>query len=151
MIYQIQDIGGEKTPVPVSGTVATDSVTKDDMHPVTSNAVAESKSYSTTETLTGGTWIDGKPIYRKAGIYNNNGSIGTGTVVLDSTLTRSYIGTIIATGGMALSPSNNKLSIGGYSGDANRLNIGATDNGLVKLSSSDTFTNFRWWIEYTKN
>ena len=33
---------------------------------VTGNAVlSQSMSYSTTETLTGGTWIDGKPIYRK--------------------------------------------------------------------------------------
>ena len=33
--------------------------------PVTSNAVAESLSYSTTEQKTGGKWIDGKMIYRK--------------------------------------------------------------------------------------
>lgn len=35
------------------------------MHAVTSNAVAESLSYSTTEQKTGGVWTDGKPIYRK--------------------------------------------------------------------------------------
>ncbi len=35
------------------------------MHSVTSNTVAESLSYSTTEQKTGGVWIDGKPIYRK--------------------------------------------------------------------------------------
>ena len=35
------------------------------MHSVSSNAVAESLSYSTQEQKTGGTWIDGKPIYRK--------------------------------------------------------------------------------------
>ena len=29
-------------------------------------------SYSTNETLTGGTWIDGKPIYRKVFVVNNN-------------------------------------------------------------------------------
>jgi hypothetical protein len=34
------------------------------LHAVTSNAVAESLSYSTDEELTGGKWIDGKPIYR---------------------------------------------------------------------------------------
>lgn len=28
-------------------------------------------TYSTTETLTGDTWIDGKPIYRKTFIVNN--------------------------------------------------------------------------------
>ena len=29
------------------------------------DGLAEAQSYSTDETLTGGTWIDGKPIYRK--------------------------------------------------------------------------------------
>lgn len=33
------------------------------MHSVTSNAVAEAGSYSTTEKFTGKYWIDGKPIY----------------------------------------------------------------------------------------
>ena len=46
------------------------------MHPVTSNAVANSLSYSTEETLTGGTWIDGKPIYRTT--FNWNYSINAG-------------------------------------------------------------------------
>ena len=45
------------------------------MHSVTSNAVAEeiedTHSYSTTEQLTGGKWIDGKPIYRKVFNYGN--------------------------------------------------------------------------------
>jgi len=48
-----------------------DEVTVDNMHSVTSNAVAESLSYSTTEQKTGGVWIDGKPIYRK--VINVNG------------------------------------------------------------------------------
>lgn len=42
-----------------------DTVEDNNMHPVTSNAVAESISYSETEQATGGKWIDGKPIYRK--------------------------------------------------------------------------------------
>lgn len=42
-----------------------DTVEDNNMHPVTSNAVAESISYFTTEQATGGKWIDGKPIYRK--------------------------------------------------------------------------------------
>lgn len=43
----------------------TDTVASGNMHPVTSNAVSNALSYSTTEQLTGGKWIDGKPIYRK--------------------------------------------------------------------------------------
>ena len=42
-----------------------DVVESGNMHAVTSNAVADSLSYSTSEMLTGGKWIDGKPIYRK--------------------------------------------------------------------------------------
>ena len=41
------------------------AVESGNLHAVTSNAVAESLSYSTTEQATGGKWIDGKPIYRK--------------------------------------------------------------------------------------
>ena len=43
-----------------------DEVTLNNMQSVTSNAVAESLSYSTSEVATGGKWIDGKPIYRIA-------------------------------------------------------------------------------------
>ena len=41
-----------------------DVVEKGNLHAVTSNAVADAFSYSTEEVKTGGTWIDGKPIYR---------------------------------------------------------------------------------------
>lgn len=47
------------------------------MHPVSSNSVANSLSYSTDETLTGGTWIDGKPIYRKVWTSTFNNGIRT--------------------------------------------------------------------------
>ena len=58
-----------------------DVVESGNLHAVTSNAVAESLSYSTTEQKTGGVWIDGKPIYRKVieinGIIDSNG-VATG-------------------------------------------------------------------------
>lgn len=58
---------------PASGTqYPVDVVQEDNMNAVTSNAVAESLSYSTTEQKTGGYWIDGKPIYRK--VFNVNGN-----------------------------------------------------------------------------
>jgi hypothetical protein len=52
----------------------TDTVQSGNMHAVTSNAVAESLSYSETEQKTGGKWIDGKPIYRKVIKVNGNPS-----------------------------------------------------------------------------
>lgn len=115
--------------------------------------VQDADSYSTTETLTGGKWIDGKPIYRKAGIYNNGGTIGTGNVILDSTLTRSYVDTVISVGGSAIGTVRGQdfmLTIGGYCGDQYRLCLGIGNNGLTKLISEITYTNFNWWIEYTK-
>jgi len=52
------------------------AVESGNLHAVTSNAVAESLSYSETEQATGGTWIDGKPIYKitktGTGIFRNN-------------------------------------------------------------------------------
>ena len=41
-----------------------------DIKDYTKDYVDAKNSYSTTETLTGGTWIDGKPIYRKVTSYN---------------------------------------------------------------------------------
>lgn len=40
-------------------------------------------SYSTTETLTGGTWINGKPIYRKAYHFNTTLSVGQNIYTID--------------------------------------------------------------------
>ena len=51
--------------VDLSSYTIVNRVADGNLNPVTSNAVANALSYSTTETLTGGTWIDGKPIYRK--------------------------------------------------------------------------------------
>lgn len=64
-MYQVQEENGQKVLVPLTDTTPVDEVAVGNIQSVTSNAVAESLSYSTTENLTGGTWIDGKPIYRK--------------------------------------------------------------------------------------
>lgn len=53
-----------------------DTVQSGNMHAVTSNAVSKGLSYSTTEQKTGGTWIDGKPIYRICFVCNTSSSIG---------------------------------------------------------------------------
>ena len=53
-----------------------DVVESGNLHAVTSNAVAESLSYSETEQATGGKWIDGKDIYKitktGTGTFSNN-------------------------------------------------------------------------------
>lgn len=58
-----------------------DEVTDGVMNPVTSNAVADCLSYSTTEQPTGGTWIDGKPIYRI--VLDSTTAISSGAVSID--------------------------------------------------------------------
>ena len=47
------------------------------------NFVQEKNSYSTTEMLTGGKWIDGKPIYRKV-VENNTVSASSWQVLISS-------------------------------------------------------------------
>lgn len=108
--------------------------------------------YSTTETDTGKKWINGKSIYRKAGIYNNGGTIGTGSITLDTTLTNKYVDAVIATGGSAIGTDTDKtiLAIAGYTGQSYRLCIAVTKVGLIKMTSTDRYNNFNWWIEYTK-
>ena len=62
-----------------------DVVESGNLHAVTSNAVAKSLSYSTEEVKTGGTWIDGKPIYRKTFVYEGattqNVAISIGSII----------------------------------------------------------------------
>ena len=53
------------------GLQISDVVQDGNMNPVSSNAVADCLKYSTNEVVTGKTWIDGKPIYRKAFEFTN--------------------------------------------------------------------------------
>ena len=61
-----------------------DVVRRFDQSPVTSNAVSESLSYSTTEQKTGGVWLDGKPIYKKVVPMYRNGSLLSGFTFVGS-------------------------------------------------------------------
>lgn len=123
-----------------------DRVTVDNMNPVTSNAVANVLSYSTEEVLTGGYWIDGKPIYRKAGFKSGN----VGNTILDSYLTTSVVDKVIDVGGCYTNNEDNMQSVGGYSSANFRACLGVKSNGLLYYSSGDTPHDCSWWIEYTK-
>lgn len=65
LMYVSVTIDGTLTQRWVAMNLPADEVAADNMNSVSSNAVAVSKSYSTTEQKTGGVWIDGKPVYRK--------------------------------------------------------------------------------------
>ena len=110
--------------------------------------VPTNANYSTDEIKTGATWIDGKPIYRKAGYIA--GVVGN-TQVLDATLTTSYVDNVIDGGGACKVYNADRIIFGlSYSGDNYRLCADITSNGLCKMDSTDTYTNLSWWIEYTK-
>lgn len=126
-----------------------DIVQDGNMNAVTSNAVADSLSYSTTEQKTGGTWIDGKPIYRKCGVYISESS---SEVLLDSYLTSTLVDTVVAEGGSARYNNDSEvLAISGYNGTTPRLCLSVRASGLYKLSTTPfSVSNLQWWIEYTK-
>lgn len=109
------------------------------------------ESYSTTETLTGGTWIDGKPIYKKAGFLS--GSTGTSEKILDSTLTVSYVDSVISGFANGKNLAGNRIFVGGNfaSPDIGRLSLNITSNGLVYMSNTEARKDIAWWIEYTKS
>lgn len=77
---QLKDKDGN-TIYPDVGLNLDDVVYSDDPESVGDDYI-DPASYSTTEHKTGGTWIDGKPIYKKTITYDTNGSldfsIGTG-------------------------------------------------------------------------
>lgn len=103
--------------------------------------------YSTNETKTNKVWIDGKPIYRKAGFKSGNVS----GVVIDSTLTWNYIQNIVSVGGSVFI-FDAMASIGGYTDDTTaRATLTVKNNGLIFGNSpAGTPHDLYWWIEYTK-
>lgn len=116
--------------------------------------VQDASSYSTTETLTGGTWIDGKPIYRKV-IEVTNITVGEETVL--ATLTDyATIDYITYKYDAVQAPAPHVKTTGFYS----RLEEGGimvlklyyiADTGrFLGISSNKTFSKIYITVEYTK-
>jgi len=114
------------------------------------NTLRTQDSYSTSEVNTGKKWIDGKPIYRKAGIYLNYSSVQ----IVDSTLTASYVDTVVKVGGnVRVSNNGDVLPLTGYVNATIRAMLTVVPTGLefnTNISGLDTSAGVRWWIEYTK-
>ena len=125
------------------GDGVTDTIAEGEMRAVTSNAVANALSYSTSETLTGGTWIDGKPIYRLAMV---------GTTYASSTVIKENVDTLIAFGGTATFTSGFDIVVPMYSGSnyCRALVRRDTGNNLRVDYNIGTLQGFRWWFDYTK-
>ena len=108
--------------------------------------------YSTTETRIG-TWIDGKPLYRKVISANSPSSTGSSAVISDlSSLNYSFIkiadGCIFDTSGNFMESVNYYVNSGDYSACWVRL----TDKNLVMLIGNSNRANKQCYItlEYTK-
>lgn len=117
-------------------------------------------SYSQTEALTGGTWIDGKPIYRKVLPFTVPAS-GSHTQVQVNhnlgieTYTRADITAVVDNGASfrtfifplgSLDPSNGTLAL---------INFGqtvTTDNSVIfeDIETDSTQLDFLLILEYTK-
>lgn len=125
-----------------------DEVKRFDLSPVTSNAVANSLSYSTEEKKTGAYWIDGKPIYRKVVMFTNSMSWGANVWALipnsSTDVPNAEQVTNFSTIELVVGiETNNFLGIGKH-GDA-----GAGVNGIYYYSTVNI--NFKGYIiEYTK-
>ena len=120
------------------------------MHSVSSNAVAESLSYSTTEQRTGGVWIDGKPIYRKV---LNIGDAVNGTIVNHNLNIKKYIHYFGSCNLEGQSGFSYYWSIPYFNNEANttgKIAIGNFYTNSFSLISSWGLSNVMIWLEYTK-
>ena len=119
------------------------------MQSVSSNAVAQALSYSTTEQLTGGKWIDGKPIYRIGAKVNAN--FGVGSLVTLLNITNLNIGAIVNMGCIIYNrnrywtdgnePSRSKIFV-----DNVTKNFVASNEGSVDYGASVFYA----FLEYIK-
>ena len=116
------------------------------------NGLQNAESYSTTETLTGGTWIDGKKIYRKVfkepslGAWTNSMTIGNIGSDFENIVNITSVGAVTA-GNIYV---NNCLStstrfVAGVSYSANKGNV-----FVLRADSSTNTILFTVCIEYTK-
>lgn len=116
--------------------------------------VQDTASYSTTETLTGGKWIDGKPMYRRV-IECTNITVGDGTTVatLADYATIDYI--TFKYDAVQLPPSHSKTT-GFYSRMEEggpiilKMSYNAGTGTFKGVSQPNTFSKIYITIEYTK-
>ena len=155
LIYNGDDVYDENHEIQsIKNTIGTGTLDTDEKTIIP--AINELKSnltdlqvYSTTEKVIG-TWIDGKPIYRKS---YSGACVKSNTVVLEYT---SNIDKIISAYGSATSDYNRRWNIpntvSGDGGYDNRYALTTTTSQLYLqfLANYRTSDNFVFTIEYTK-
>lgn len=119
---------------------------------ITDDAAGEDAwKYSTEETNTGKTWIDGKPIYRKVFHYDTV-SVDGDYKVLDN------VDTLINQGGCQTYANFERFQFPWIfynkgNDEVERLCFVVKSNGLYRRINYNQFNNlsaFNWWVEYTK-
>lgn len=112
------------------------------------NYTDELQTYSTSETRIG-TWIDGKPIYRK--IYNNVNITTSNTDLID--ITSLGIRNVVKIYGLIFTSSNNTFPVPLTDSSSNYSVIFATSTALRgrAVIGSGTLSNCWLAIEYTKS
>jgi len=105
-------------------------------------------SYSTTETLTGGTWIDSKPIYKKTKVFSGSELSDVG--LIDITPYFSDIDTICPKSGIFTdwTTDNGIKSFGQFLQDGNSYQI--TPTTLAINMDMTIFDSITLSLEYTK-
>ena len=119
-----------------------DVVESGNLHAVSSNAVAESLSYSTTEQKTGGKWIDGKPIYRK--VIEDTFTSGTNTITHNLSID-NYIKVEIF-----IRTSSTLQNTKGYFNEQNRIVAGSLATNNFNVTTNGWIGNGYIILEYTK-
>lgn len=108
-------------------------------------ALYEKTLYSTTEQVVG-TWIDGKPIYRKVIEYTGEIEASTWTSISISSLGIYYVDNLVIKGGYLKYPENITESIYSYSNRVQFLNY----NNNISFYFSTSPSKVTLIVEYTK-
>ena len=115
--------------------------------------INNSNSYSTEETLTGGKWIDGKPIYRKVIIYTLSNAL-TGLVEIAHNIQNIETPIRIVFGKATVPGSSNSITIPSQYDSTTFIQLGAFSDTYVQLFTGSTnWTSLKeitLCLEYTK-
>ena len=105
-------------------------------------------NYSTDEVKTGGTWVDGKPIYRM--IVTASGSLATGAVITSQSF--AGVDTVISLSGVLVRSDGVRMAIPTFSGENYFVSCEIDASGTMKLykGTSITTSYIIVVVEYTK-
>lgn len=126
---------------------------QDNVLNATKDYVDNSNSYSTEEVKTGGTWIDGKPIYRKVIVRDVSGSL-SGLVSIDIDIANIDTPIRIVCGNISLPDGSGAITIPAQYDATTFVQFGAFRTTGLQLYCGSTnwtpLTHITLCLEYTK-